>query len=152
MQVCFLTVGAINILVTGCDILRNQKQVIFQPHPVTRLVVNAGRGAVLLIIRSDCGSDAIPQRGEVADLRPVFFTIQSNASRNRLHAQVCVAAAIQNNGVRLILACDIPDNGIRILHGIDRDKVRDLRLKLFQLVKDPVEIQFMEIRIGEIFK
>ena len=104
--------------------------------------------AVSLIVGSNGLFHIGPKLIEIANFCPELNTIQRNAGRHRLHRQICVAVAIHNNSVRLILAGDIPLDGVRILDRGQADEICQFGIKLVQHLNNPLQIKVMEIGVG----
>ena len=88
-----------------------------------------------------------PQLIKVPDFCPVFGAIKRNTGRHRLYGKVCVSVAIHYNRVSLILARDVPLNGVRVLDRGQTDEVRQFGIKFVQHLDNPIQIKIMQIGI-----
>ena len=89
-----------------------------------------------------------PKLVEIANFGPELGTVQRNTGRHRLHGKIGVAIAVHNNGVCLILACDVPLNRVCVLDRGQADEIRKFGIELVQLVHNPIKIEIMEIGVG----
>ena len=89
-----------------------------------------------------------PKLIEIANFCPKLYTIQRHTGRHRLHGKICVALAIHYNSVCLVLAGDVPLNGVRIFDRCQTDKVCQFCIELVQHLDHPIQIEVMEIGVG----
>ena len=101
-----------------------------------------------LIVGSNGFFDIGPKLIKIANFCPELDTIQRNTRRHRLHRQICVAVAVHDHGVRLVLAGDVPLDGVCILDRGQADKICQFGIKLVQHLNNPIQIEVMEIGVG----
>ena len=89
-----------------------------------------------------------PKLIEIANFCPELDTIQRNTGRHRLHGQIRVAVAVHNHGVCLVLAGDVPLEGVRILDCGQANEIRQFGIELVQRIHNPIKIEVMEISVG----
>ena len=98
------------------------------------------------------GSDGLfyigPEFVKVTNFCPKLGAVQRHTGGDRPHGQVCIAVAIHDNGVRFILAGNVPLNGVRILNCGQADEVCQFGIKLVQYFHNPIQIEVMEIGVG----
>ena len=118
------------------------------PDKIVNSSIGRRGGAVPFINGSNGLFHIGPKLIKVADFCPKLDTIQRNTRGHRLHRQIGVAVAVHNNGVCLILVCDVPLYRVCILDRGQTDKICQFGIKLVQHLNNPIQIEVMEIGVG----
>ena len=101
-----------------------------------------------LVVGSNSFFHIGPKCIEIADFGPVFGAVQRYTGRHRLYRQICVAVTVHNNGVRFVLAGDVPLDGVCIFDRGQTDEIRQFCVELIQYLNNPIQIEVMEIGVG----
>ena len=141
-------VGAGHVSITGdhcsCDTYKRP----IDPDKIVDISCGCRGGAVSLIVGSYGFFDIGPKLIEIANFGPELCTIQRNPGRYRLYGKIGVAVAVHNNGICLILSCDVPLNRVRVLDRGQADKICQFGIKFVQHLHNPIKIKVMEIGVG----
>ena len=100
-----------------------------------------------LIVGSDGFFHIGPEFVEIANFCPKLRTVQRNTGRHRLHGKIGVTVAIHHNRVCLILADNVPLDGIRVLDCGQTDEISQFGVKFVHYLNNPVQIEIMKIGV-----
>ena len=100
------------------------------PDKIVDRSIGCRGGAVPLIVGSNGLFDTGPKCIEIANFSPELGTIQRNTGRHRLYGKIGVTVAVHNNGICLILACDVPLNRVCVLDCGQTDEIRQFGIEL----------------------
>ena len=110
--------------------------------------MGCGGGAVALIVGSNGPFHIGPKLIEIANFCPELGTVQRDTGWHRSHRQISVAIAIHNNGIRFILAGNVPLDGVCILDRGQTDEIRQSGVKFVKHFNNPIKIEIMEVGVG----
>ena len=141
-------VGAGHVSVTGNHCSSYTHQCPIDPDKIVDSSIRCGGGAVPLIVGGYGLFHIGPKLIEITYFCPKLCAVQRNTGRHRLHRQIRVAVAVYYNGVCLILAGNVPLNGVCILDCGQTDEIRQFGAEFVQRLHNPIHIEIMEISIG----
>ena len=141
-------VGAGHVGITGDHCFSDTYKRPIDPDKIVDRSCSCRGCAVSLIVGSDGLFYIRPKFIEIANFGPELGTIQRNTGRHRLYGKIGVAVAVHNNGVCLILACDVPLNRVCVLDRGQADEIRQFGIEFVQRVHNPIKIEIMEIGVG----
>ena len=118
------------------------------PYKIVDSSIGCGGGAVALIDGSNGPFHIGPKLIEIANFCPELGTVQRDTGRHRPHRQICVAIAVHNHGVCLILAGNVPLDGVCILDRGQTDEISQLGVKFVKHFDNPIKIEIMEVGVG----
>ena len=70
-----------------------------------------------------------PKLIKIANFSPEFGTVQRNTRGDRPHGQIRVAVAVHYDGICLVLAGNVPLDGVRILDCSQTDEICQFDVK-----------------------
>ena len=141
-------VRAGDVGVTGDHCSSDTHQRPVDPYKIVDSSCSCGGRAVSLIVGSNGLFYIRPKFVEIADFCPELGTVQRHTGGDRPHGQVCVAVAVHNNGVCLILAGYVPLDGVCVFDRCQTDKICQFGIELVQRLHNPIKIEVMEIGVG----
>ena len=141
-------VGAGNVSITGDHCSCDTYQRPVYPDKIVDRPIRCRGGAVPLIVGSNGFFHIGPKFIKITNFGPEIGTVQRNTGRHWLYGKIGVAVAVHYNGIRLILACDVPLDRVCILDRGQADEIRQFGVEFVQLVHNPIKIEIMEIGVG----